>query len=136
SDTIVDAKLNWIRGSVFPAAPSTLFLSLCSGMPFSDGSGVVELTPRVAVTYAAPASPSGDSGWPHTHGIVPTADVAFTPPGTQAPGLKAAGTAFALWSASSGGTPLYVGALAWWLLVGVATTLAASDFRITAQEPT
>jgi hypothetical protein len=136
SDSILDSKLAWVTGTTFPAAPGGLWLSLLSGIPGSDGSNVVELTPRVSVTYGSPASISGDGGYPQTRGIVPTADVSFTPSGSAAPNLSVSGAAFAVWSASSGGNPIYIGTLNWRLLVGVATTLKASELRITAAEAT
>jgi hypothetical protein len=134
NDTLIDARLLWVTGSAYPAAPSSLFVSLLAGVPSSDGSNVVEETPRVAVTYGAPSSPSGDPGWPQGRSIKPTAGVSFTPAGQAGPGVNVAGTAWALWSASSGGAPLYAGGYSWELLVGVAPVLPASTFQVMATE--
>jgi hypothetical protein len=136
NDTLIDARLSWINGSAYPAAPSTLFVSLLAGVPLSDGSGVVEETPRVSVSFGSPTTPPGHPGHPHTRNITPTGSLSFTPAGQAAPGAHVNGVAWALWSASSGGTPLYVGAYNWSLLVGVATVLPASTFVITATEAT
>jgi hypothetical protein len=136
NDTLIDARLAWLNGVAYPSAPGGLWVSLLAGVPSSDGSNVVEETPRVSITYGAPSTPSGHPGHPHTRNIAPSASVSFTPTGTAGPGVHINGTAWALWSASSGGSPLYVGAYAWSLLVGVATTLPASTFTVTATEPT
>jgi len=136
NDTLVDARLAWLTGSAFPASPAGLWLSLLTGLPLSDGSGVVEATPRVAVTYGAPSTPSGDPGWSNDRSIRPTSGVTFTPTGPATPVTYAAGTAWALWSASSGGVPLYVETYAWQLQMGVPTTLPASTFIVTASEAT
>jgi hypothetical protein len=134
NDTLIDARLLWLTGSAYPAAPSTLFISLLSGVPLSDGTSVTELTPRVAVTYGAPNSPSGDGGWTATRNIRPTAALSFTPAGSASPVVFQAGSAWALWSASSGGNPLYVGSYGWELQQGVATVLPAAQFQVTATE--
>jgi len=136
NDTLIDARLSWLTGSAYPAAPGGLWVSLLAGVPSSDGSNVTELTPRVAVTYGAPSSNSGDPGWPHLRFVQPSAPVSFTPAGTPGPGVHINGQAWALWSASSGGVPNYADFYAFSLLVGVQTTLPAVTFAVTATEPT
>jgi hypothetical protein len=135
NDTLIDARLLWVTGSAFPAAPSSLFVSLLSGMPFGDGTAVTEQTPRVAVTYGAPATNAGDPGSSLGRTIRPTGPVSITPAGQAGPGVSVGVTAWALWSASSGGAPLYVGSFSAELLVGQATTLPASTFAVSASEP-
>jgi hypothetical protein len=136
NDSLVDARLLHLTGTSYPAPPAGLWVSLLAGLPSSDGGNVVELTPRVAVTYGAPTTPSGDPGFPHMRFIVPTAPVSFTPPGTPGPGVHVNGNAWGLWSAASAGTLLYTDSYAWALLVGVPTQLPASTFAVTATEPT
>jgi len=134
SDSLTDSRLAWLTGTAFPASPGGLWLSLLSGMPLSDGSGVVELTPRVGpLTFTSPATSSGFMGFPSDHFIQPTADVTFTPPGQPGPGVSVGGAAWALWGASSGGVPIYANSLAASILVGVPTTLRASEFRVQAE---
>lgn len=134
SDALVDSRLAQLTGTTYPAPPAGLWISLLAGIPGSDGSNVVELTARVSVTYGSPASSSGDGGYPHTRFIQPTAAVTLTPTGTAAPSVFATGSAWALWSAGSGGNPLYVGQLAWRALLGTAITLGASEFQVFAAE--
>lgn len=137
NDSLVDARLTWLTGTAYPASPAGLYIALLAGVPFSDGSGVTNELVRVGpVTYTAPASPSGDPGWPHLRGIQPSAAVSFTIPGTPAPGFHANGLGWALYGQSSGGAPLYAHAYSWSLLVGVPTTLPAATFMITATEQT
>jgi hypothetical protein len=110
-----------------------LWISLLSGLPGSDGSSVVEISLRVSVTYGSPTTASGSVGFPHERFIQPTASVSFTIAGTPAPGFHQNGNAWALWSAASGGSPLYVGSYAWSVLVGVATSIPASVFQVFAE---
>jgi hypothetical protein len=136
SDSLLDSRLTWFTGTAYPASPGGLWISLLSGMPLSDGSGVVELTPRVSVTYGTPSTQSGQMGYPHERYIQPSADVTFTPAGQPGPGVSVGGAAWALWGVASGGLPIYANSLAASILVGVPTTLRASEFKVTAAEPT
>lgn len=134
SDALVDSRLAQLTGTTYPAPPAGLWISLLSGMPGSDGSNVVELSARVSVTYGAPASSSGDGGFPHTRFIQPTAAVSITPNGAASPPTYLAGAAWALWGVASNGSPLYIGQLNWRLQSGVAATVTASEFQVFAAE--
>lgn len=60
SDYLENANLNWLRGTAFPAAPSTLYVGLYSAAP-TDAAGGTEFAgnayARVAGVFGAP---SGD----------------------------------------------------------------------------
>lgn len=135
SDSLIDSRLNWLIGTTYPVAPTQLFISLLSGIPGSDGSNVVELSARAGpVTFSAPASQAGDGGWPHTRSVQPSAPVSVTPNGSASPPTYLAGACFAVWSASSGGNPIYIGALSWRYQAGVAVSIPASELAIYGAE--
>jgi hypothetical protein len=72
NDSLIDARLLHLTGTTYPAPPAGLYIALLSGDPLSDGSGVTNEIMRVGpVTFTAPATPSGDPGWPHTRSSSP-----------------------------------------------------------------
>jgi hypothetical protein len=136
NDTLIDVRLLWLNGVSYPAPPASLYIALLAGQPFSDGSGSVTEVVRVGpVAFTSPATNAGDPGSSVGRTIRPTAPVSFTPPGQAGPGVSAGVAAWGLFSASSGGNPLYVGSLCAELLVGQATVLPASTFVVSASEP-
>ena len=55
SDYFIDAKLNWLKGTTFPTAPSTVRASLGTGLQ-SDGTGTDSGLARQPVLWAADAT--------------------------------------------------------------------------------
>ena len=51
TDYFINAKLNWLRGTTFPTAPTTTYLGLGSNL-LSDGTGTSLIT-RQAITWGA-----------------------------------------------------------------------------------
>jgi hypothetical protein len=54
NDTLIDARLSWLTGSAYPAAPSGLYIALMNGEPLSDGSGLSEVVRVGPVAFTAP----------------------------------------------------------------------------------
>jgi hypothetical protein len=136
-DSYVDARLTHLTGAAYPAPPAGLYIALLRGTPLSDGSDAagLELARVGPVTYRAPATvPGNEAGQPDARYIEPSGPVTITPPGTPAPGLSRTFRAWALYGQPTGGTPIYVGHWAGSLVVGVATTLPASTFRVRVSE--
>jgi len=139
ADSLVDARLLHLTGSAYPAPPAGLYIALLSGHPKGDGSDVAGITEHIRVgpvTFGAPQTVSGNPDWPEKRFIQPSAAVSVTIAGTPAPGVHRDGLAWALYGQANGGQPLYVGTYAWGVLVGVATTIPASVFRVFAAEQT
>jgi len=136
NDSLVDSKLNWLLGTAFPAAPASLFISLLRGTPLGDGSDAagLEMVRTGPVTFSAPQTVVGNPQVPTCRFVQPNADVSFTIAGVPGPGVCRDGPAWALYGVSSGGVPLYVASYAWRLLLGTATTIPASVFRVFASE--
>jgi hypothetical protein len=112
-----------------------LYIALLRGVPLADGNNAaaLELVRVGPVTYGSPTTPPGDVAWPLYRYIEPTAPVSITPPGSPLPGVHIDVVAWGLMTVSNGGTPVYVGQCAASLLVGVATSLPASSFRVFAE---
>jgi len=62
SDYLEDAIINWLRGTTFPAAPTTVYVALFTAAP-NDAGGGTEVSgggyARTAVTLGAPAGGAG-----------------------------------------------------------------------------
>lgn len=136
-DAITDSRLTQLTGTTYPAPLAGLYIGILRTTPLSDGSDIAscELAGlRVGpVTYGAPQTTPGNGSSPTQCFVQPSAGVSFTPPGSPAPGAHVDAAAWGLYSAPSGGVPLYVGSWAGSLLVGVATTLPASTFAVYAE---
>lgn len=101
SDYLEAKILNWLRGTAFGSAPSTVYVGLFSNNPNDDNSGTEVTTTirpggRVAATFAAPSGGAMSND----------AEVDF---GTAAGGATV--THFAIFDASSAGNQLMNGAL-------------------------
>jgi hypothetical protein len=136
-DSITDSRLAQLTGTTYPAPPAGLYIGLLDGLPLSDGSDIASCEMaglRVGpVTYGAPQTTPGNGTWPTQRFIQPTSGVSFTPPGQAGPGVHINPAAWGLYTAASGGVPIYVGSWAGGLMVGVATVLPASTFPVYAE---
>lgn len=67
STYLEDKLLNWLKGTTFPAAPSTVYVALFTANPADDGTGGTEVSggnySRVAITTS--------SGWSAISGTAP-----------------------------------------------------------------
>lgn len=95
---------NWLRGTVMPSAPGTVYLALSSTEIYDNATGITELTggyARQAVTFTSVAQSEGSGSI-----MSNAAPVLFT-------GLNATvATHFAIFDAASGGNMLFYGPLA------------------------
>ena len=98
SDYFIDAKLNWLRGTTFPTAPTTTYLGLGSNL-LSDGTGT-ELITRQAITWGTNTATAANM-----IRILNTAQIS-----TTAPSAITTNSA-AVYTASSGGNLLWVDSL-------------------------
>lgn len=123
-DSYHQSRINHIAGTGYPAAILTPYIGLYLGsLPASDGTGNTD-TARTAVTWTAPALDPNTQRWY----IQPTAAVTITPAATG----EVVG--WGVYSASSGGTPVYFDALyPFPVKAGVAVTIPASELRVWAE---
>ena len=107
SQYLENARLNWLKGTTFPAAPATVYVALFTTAPTDDsGAGAVEVS---GGAYAR-ASITTSSGWSSISGA-PAAPAQISNSGAVSfPAATANwGTvlAFGIYDASSGGNLLY-----------------------------
>ncbi len=127
SDYLEIAVLDWLRGTAFPTAPTTVYLGLSTGDPGDDAAGLAE--PAGAAAYVRqpvtfdPVIQVADRGR-----IVNSGAITF-PTATANWGTI---THAALFDALTGGTMLYQGALAAPRPVGLgdAITFAIGDIIV------
>lgn len=122
SDSYHQSRINHLAGTGYPATITTPYVGLYLGsIPLSDGSGNTD-NARVAVTWAAAAQDPNTGRW-YTQ---PSAALTFTP--------TASGevVGFGVYSASSGGNPVYADQVPapFAVAAGKAVTLPASTFRV------
>lgn len=126
------ARLNWFGGSAYPAAPLNTYLGLYAGkMPVSDGTGGTEVSPatRPAITFGAVAVDANGR-----HYMANNAVNGITL--TNASAAEVIG--FGIFSANSGGTPIYYDRLpgAFQVAAGGTVSIPAGAIRIFAEPPT
>lgn len=126
------ARLNWFTGSAYGAAPTTIYLGLYAGkMPLSDGSGGTEVSPatRPAITFG---SVTTDANGRHYMANNAVSNIVLT--NTSAAEI----IGFGIFSANSGGTPLYYDRLpgAFQAAAGATVSIPAGAIRVYAEPPT
>ena len=126
------ARLNWFTGSAYAAAPTTIYLGLYAGkMPLSDGSGGTEVSPatRPAITFGAVTQ---DANGRHYMANNAVSNIVLT--NTSAAEI----IGFSIFSANSGGTPLYYDRLpgAFQVAAGATVSIPAGAIRVYAEPPT
>lgn len=114
-----DAMLNWFKGTTFPAAISTVYISIHTGLPGGTGaSNDVTATvagSRASIAAADLSAPADSALSGGGRQISNTATITIT--ASAAAGATI--TYFGLWDAASGGNFLGYGALATSRLVQV-----------------
>lgn len=123
SDAFHQSRVNHLSGTAYPAPITTPFIGLYIGsLPLSDGSGNTDVA-RVAVTWAAAAQD------PNTNRfyLQPTGPLTFTIPS----GVSGTVAGWGVFSAASGGTPVFADAVPspFRVTAGQVVTLPAQNFR-------
>lgn len=126
------ARLNWFGGSAYPAAPINTYLGLYAGkMPLSDGTGGTEVSPatRPAITFGAVAQ---DANGRHYMSNNAVSNIVLT----NASAAEIIG--FGIFSANSGGTPIYYDRLPapFEAQAGATVNIPAGAIRLFAEPPT
>jgi len=129
STYLQNARLNWMKGTTFPASPVTVYMALFTVQPTNAGTGGTEVTGgsyvRLAITSA--------SAWSALSGATPTS-ISNSGAFTFVTATANWGTVVAagLYDAVTSGNLLYVGALATNQVVNNGNTFsfAAGQFSI------
>jgi hypothetical protein len=111
SDYLESAMLSWLKGTSFPAAPTTVYVGLHTAAPDEDASPTNELAAtgsyaRATITAASGWSAVSDDGSGRSQ-ISNSGAVTFPTPS----GNWGTVTHFSLWSAATSGNMWYWGAL-------------------------
>lgn len=125
------SRLNWFGATTYPAAPAATYLGIFTKLPLSDGSGAVEISPatRPAITFAAVAQ---DFNGRHYMSNVAVTGIVLT--NTSAAQVLG----FGIFSANSGGTPIYSDKLpsSFQVAAGATISIIAGAIRLYAEPPT
>jgi hypothetical protein len=126
-DAYHQSRVNHLTGTAYPTALTGTWIGLYLGsLPVSDGTGTTDIV-RVAVTLDNLGQDGNTGRWY----VQPTAAVAFTIPATVAGEVVGWG----VYGAASGGTPVYVDAVAspFPVKAGQVITIPAQELRVWAE---
>lgn len=128
-DSYHQSRINHIKGTAYPTAPTGSYLSLYIGsLPVSDGTGGNEVTgTRPAITFGTPQTDPNGRQY-----IANTSAISVTLTNTAAGEV----VGFGICGASTGGTPIYMDRLApFQAQAGATVTLPVGTIRLYAEPP-
>src|SRR5579859_774145 len=132
NDTYHQSRINHLAGTSYPAAPTNLYLGLYMGaMPNSAGTGGTEVSPatRPGITLAAPTTDSNNRYYVTHSAAVSSITLTNTAAGEI--------VGFGLFSATSGGTPIYFDRLPpFQVTAGQTISIPAGTVKVYAEPPT
>lgn len=132
-DSYHDSRLTHLKNTAYPTALTSTFLGLFAGnIPLSDGSGGTEVSPatRPGITFGSlTTDPSGRKYMTNSSAITGIVLTNTSP---------AEIIGFGIFSANSGGTPVYVDVLPapFQVSAGQTISIPAGGIRVYAEPPT
>lgn len=131
-DAQQSARLNYLKGSSYSAAPSTVYLGIyASSMPLSDGSAGNEISPatRPAITFGAVAQDANGRHYMTNSSAINSVVLTNT--------ASAEIIGFGVFTASSGGTLLYMDRIyPYQIAAGATVSFPVGSIKIYAEPPT
>lgn len=132
-DSYHDARINHLKNTSYPAALVSAFLGLYAGsIPLSDGSGGTEVSPATRPTITFGSTQTDPSGRKYISNSAAITGIVLT----NASPAEIIG--FGIFSANSGGTPIYMDVLPapFQVSAGQTISIPAGAIKVYAEPPT
>ncbi len=129
-DSYHASRIDHLKGTAYPAAPATIYLGIFSKMPGSDGTGGTEISPATRPTLTLGSDQTDGNGRQYcTNSAISNVVLTNTTPVTV--------TGFGVFSANSGGTPLYFDRVyPFQVAAGATINIAANYLKVFAEPRT
>jgi hypothetical protein len=132
-DSYHSSRLTHLTGTSYPASPTTIYLGVYAGkLPLSDGSSGSEISPATRSTLTLGSTQTDANGRQYITNASAITGIVLT---NTSPATV---VGYGIFTANSGGTPIYVDILPdpFQVSVGQTISIPAGAIRVYAEPPT